>query len=158
MTGARNSTRLNFVPMGLVGRARAAGISNFASQVEPHSDRALLRLSHDRSPLPHFLFALSPAHPLLAPLPAHLSALLPSPRRAFHRVAGARVASFPISSFPCLVDGLEFEIAANPDFLFPRFTRSRTRRCPALGSSDLRPTRGGCESRPKRWRRSRRTG
>src|SRR5881296_3806635 len=100
MTGARNSTRLNYVPMGLVGRARAAGISNFASQVEPHSDRALLRLSHDRSPLPHFLFALSPAHPLLAPLPAHLSALLPSPRRAFHRVAGARVASFPISSFP----------------------------------------------------------
>src|SRR5947209_3520794 len=54
----------------------------------------------DRSPLPHLLFALAPAHPLLAPLPAHFSALLPSPRRAFHRVAGARVASFPISSFP----------------------------------------------------------
>src|SRR2546422_879037 len=40
MTGARNSTRLNYVPMGLVGRARAAGISNFASQVEPHEDDA----------------------------------------------------------------------------------------------------------------------
>src|SRR2546427_11567536 len=34
MTGARNSTRLNYVPMGLVGRARAAGVSNFASQVQ----------------------------------------------------------------------------------------------------------------------------
>src|SRR5256885_3773305 len=41
MTGARNSTRLNYVPMGLVGRARAAGISNFASQVEPRADAPL---------------------------------------------------------------------------------------------------------------------
>jgi len=48
-------------------------------------------LSNDHSPLSHLLFALPAAHPLLAPLPAHLSALLPSPRRAFHRVAGARV-------------------------------------------------------------------
>src|SRR5207245_6044821 len=40
MTGARNSTRLNYVPMGLVGRARAAGISNFASRVEPPADYA----------------------------------------------------------------------------------------------------------------------
>src|SRR2546422_9723518 len=54
----------------------------------------------DRSPLPHLLFALSAAHPLLAPLPAHLSALLPSPRRAFHRVAGRRVNPCRISSFP----------------------------------------------------------
>src|SRR2546422_1575145 len=54
----------------------------------------------DRSPLPHLLFALSAAHPLLAPLPAHLSALLPGPRRAFHRVAGRRVTSCRISSFP----------------------------------------------------------
>src|SRR2546430_2155860 len=34
MTGARNSTRLNYVPMGLVGRARAAGAST-------HVDRAV---------------------------------------------------------------------------------------------------------------------
>src|SRR5207249_6406561 len=54
----------------------------------------------DRSPLPHLLFALPAAHPLLAPLPAHLSALLPSPRRAFHRVAGRRVTPCRISSFP----------------------------------------------------------
>src|SRR5213594_3979299 len=54
----------------------------------------------DRSPLPHFLLTLSAAHPLLAPLPAHLSALLPSPRRAFHRVAGRRVTPCRISSFP----------------------------------------------------------
>src|SRR5207244_7086402 len=40
MTGARNSTRLNYVPMGLVGRARAAGISNFASRAEPPADDA----------------------------------------------------------------------------------------------------------------------
>jgi len=40
----------------------------------------------DRSSLPHLLFAFPAAHPLLAPLPAHLSALLPSPRGAFHRV------------------------------------------------------------------------
>src|SRR5437899_10719500 len=101
MAGARNSTRLNYVPMGLVGRARAAGISNFASRVEPRADGALPRLPDDRSPLSHLLFALSAAHPLLAPLPAHLSALLPSPRGAFHRVAGARVTPCRISSFPC---------------------------------------------------------
>jgi len=139
--------------MGLAGRARAAGISNFASRVEPRADDASPRWSiqscrveragHEedsesrqdegesgsvsppahatshhaappsefaemnRSPLPHLLFTLSAAHPLLAPLPAHLSALLPSPRRAFHRVAGARVASFPISSFPSRVEAEE---------------------------------------------------
>src|SRR5436309_2096324 len=35
MTGARNSTRLNYVPMGLRGRGRAEGISRFASQIVP---------------------------------------------------------------------------------------------------------------------------
>src|SRR5207245_10255174 len=54
----------------------------------------------DRSPLPHLLLALATAHPLLSPLPAHLSAFLPSPRRAFHRVAGRRVTPCRISSFP----------------------------------------------------------
>src|SRR3989442_336553 len=69
----------------------------------------------DRSPLPHLLFALAAAHPLLAPLPAHLSALLPGPRRAFHRVAGARVASFPISSFPSRADEFESVTGGNLD-------------------------------------------
>src|SRR5207245_2853947 len=124
MTGARNSTRLNYVPMGLVGRARAAGISNFASRVEPRADGALPRLPDDRSPLSHLLFALSAAHPLLAPLPAHLSALLPSPRGAFHRVAGARVAPFPISSFPSRADGSESMTEGTP-ISFPRGSRGR---------------------------------
>ena len=35
MTGARNSTRLNYVPMGLRGRGRAEGISKFASRIVP---------------------------------------------------------------------------------------------------------------------------
>src|SRR2546426_1171959 len=112
----------------------------------------------DRSPLPHLLFALPAAHPLLAPLPAHLSALFPGPRRAFHRVAGARVASFPISSFPSRADGFESVIAGEPRFVSARLTRSRTRRCPGPGSSDPRPTRGGHERHPKRCRCSRRRG
>src|ERR1700756_992255 len=85
----------------------------------------------DGSPLPHLLFALSAAHPLLAPLPAHLSALLPSPRRAFHRVAGARVASFRISSFPC-----------RPE----KSARSRRLIAPSFGVHEV-----GYPTSPARW-------
>src|SRR5207247_9915515 len=40
------------------------------------------------SALTHLLLSLAAAHPLFAPLPAHLSALLPRTRRAFHRADG----------------------------------------------------------------------
>src|SRR5256886_14441405 len=79
MTGARNSTRLNYVPMGLVGRARAAGVSNFSSQGEPASGPALPRVWPHRPPPPPFLFSRSPAHPPLSPLPPPPSAPLPNP-------------------------------------------------------------------------------
>src|SRR6266571_3058615 len=114
----------------------------------------------DRSPLAHLLLALAAAHPLLAPLPAHLSALLPSPRRAFHRVASARVASFPISSFPSWASRMNHGGCVGEDSgsRWADVTTSRTRRCPVRRSSDLRPTQDGCESRPTRFRCSRRTG
>src|SRR5436309_534423 len=111
----------------------------------------------DRSPLPHLLFALAAAHPLLAPLPAHLSAFFPGPRRAFHRVAGARVASFPISSFPSWADESE-SVTEGKTIQFRRLTRSRTRRCPARGNLDLRPMQDEYECRPRPCRHSRRRG
>src|SRR3989454_8238324 len=80
-----------------------------------------------RSSLAHFLFAFPAAHPLLAPLPAHLSALLPSPRRAFHRVAGAGVVSCVICSFRRRNEEADQE--------------GRTARSPDRSSSVLRPTR-----------------
>jgi len=42
------------------------------------------------SALPHLLLALSAAHPLLPPLPAHLAALLPGPGTPLQPGGGRR--------------------------------------------------------------------
>src|SRR5437879_11639347 len=49
MTGARNSTRLNYVPMGLRTRGTAAGISMFASRVGAlkSSSKGVVRFGHE---------------------------------------------------------------------------------------------------------------
>src|SRR5712691_4437727 len=52
MTGARNSTRLNYVPMGLRTRGTATGISKFASRVgrpNPHPGESFTSVTE---PLP----------------------------------------------------------------------------------------------------------
>jgi len=73
LTGARYSPRLNYVPTG-------------ATKPRGPYERFLLNELTDPAglPLPHFLFALPAAHPLLAPLPAHLAAFLPRARAPLH--------------------------------------------------------------------------
>src|SRR5438552_6337312 len=52
MTGARNSTRLNYVPMGLRGRGTAAGISKFASRgIDQISSEGVVHFGHGTAAL-----------------------------------------------------------------------------------------------------------
>jgi len=68
ITGAHQSTGLAYVPLR---RANSPGAYVVFSRSLGSGRPSLL---------PHLLLALAAAHPLLAPLPAHLPTLLPRPR------------------------------------------------------------------------------
>ncbi len=93
MTGARNSTRLNYVPMGPWSAQAWREICNFAWSAP-----------YRASSLTHLLLALAAAHPLLAPFPAHLAPLLPCTRAPLHRIT-ARGRRVPLKKFPTSVRG-----------------------------------------------------